>query len=193
MADETESTSLLTRADRKKIRAQEYFKNRPPKPARDYAKISDLPRWARMALVEYETQDTPYRVLAKRYGKSGRTLEKYGQSPAGRAWRAEVAKTSLDPVKMSEIMLRASATGVTVEYLMALQSAIDAGDYREVGVMSRDILDRLGVRKADKSASAVKPIIHVTLGAGATLEALTVQPVEVPGDIFDAEVVDAED
>lgn len=135
-------------------------------------KIADLPRWVRLALVEYETQEETYAHVAKKYGRKGGTLEKYGRSPAGLEWRAQVAQVMADPLRLSEIMLRASATNVTLDYLMAFQSAIDASDYREVGVMARDILDRLGMtKKANSEGSARAPSIVINLGSGMSLEA----------------------
>lgn len=144
-------------------------------PAIEKKSIGELPKWVRMSLVEGAIEEATYAECAKKYGRKGSTLKAYANSPAGKEWRAQIEVALADPLKMSEMMLRASAANTTVDYLMAFQSAIDAGDYREVGVMARDILDRLGVtKKTSGEGAAAKQTIVINLGGGVSLEAPTV-------------------
>lgn len=134
--------------------------------------ISDLPRWVRLCLVEYETLGLTYGEVAKKYNRARSTLEKYGASPAGKKWRKQVKDVSNDPVKMAEATIRSSIANVTLEYLLAYQNAIDRADYKEVGVMSRDLLDRVGVTKKDRKSGSGggKNTIVINLGGGVSLE-----------------------
>lgn len=155
--------------------------------------ISDLPRWCRMALVEYETLGLTYKECAAKFGKGESTLSRYGSSPAGQKWRKQVRDVADDPLRVAEATMRANAANVTLDYLMALQSAIEAGDYREIGVMSRDILDRLGVVKKDAKSvkgGAAKPTIVINFGGGVSMERPTVETSWEPAVDADFEVED---
>lgn len=125
----------------------------------------DLPRWVKLALTEYTTIGGTYAEIAEKYDRSVSQLSKYANSPAGKKWRAEVLKIADSPEQVAMSMIRASAANVALDYMMALQGAIDAGDYREIGVMSRDLLDRLGLKKQTKE-NASKPTLVINVGAG---------------------------
>lgn len=133
--------------------------------------ITDLPRWVRTALVQHITLDWPLERCARHYGKKVSTLQKYACSPAAKQWKAELTKFADDPKAMAEATLKASAMQITLDYMKAYQSAMDAGDYKEVGVVSRDILDRIGMVKKDTSKGGQqRSIIHINLGQGVSLD-----------------------
>lgn len=137
---------------------------------------NDLPRWARLALARHVTLGESLKDAAKQFGRSERTLQNSAYSPAGRKWMAMVEAAAEDPLRMATALLQASTMQVTMEYLQAFQQAIDAQDYREVGVMARDVLDRMGMTKKDKgSGGAAKPTIVINLGSGVNLDAPMVE------------------
>lgn len=131
--------------------------------SREYEDPADLPRWAKMALVEHVMLGENLETAAKHRGKSRSQLQKYSSSPAGKKWKAEITKIADDPVKLAEMMIRSSIHSVTAEYLAALDTAIQAGDYKEVGVMSRDMLDRMGVTKKKDDVREQKTAIVINL------------------------------
>ena len=67
--------------------------------------------------------------------------------------------------------------------------AVDAGDYREIGVMSRDFLDRMGVSKNAKQA-ATKPTIVINIGQGLTASHFDIPEVETSYEEADYEIVE---
>jgi hypothetical protein len=151
--------------------------------------IRELPRWVRMALVEYETLGMTYKECAKKFMKGESTLRGYGSSPAGKTWRAQIREMANDPVKMAEATIRSSIAGVTLDYLLAYQNAIDRNDYKEVGVMSRDLLDRVGVTKKErnKGDGGGKHTIVINLGGGVSLEKELIETSYEEPDVQDAD------
>lgn len=150
---------------------------------------ADVPRWVRLALVEYEmSDDATYESVAKKYGRKGSSLSQYARSPAMKRWRDEIRKYVENPTRLAESMLRSNIANITLDYLLAFQGAIDAGDYKEVGHMARDILDRNGVRKKEKGTPQQKPTLVINLGGGVSLEREMVETTfEAPADAVEGD------
>lgn len=147
----------------------------PPVPKHRRETADQLPRWVKLALTHYETEDITLREAAGRLGKAGSTLEKYAMSPAGKEWRARVAAVADTPEKLAEMTLKAQVASVALDYLLAMQMALDAGDFKEFGVMSRDYLDRVGLTKKTTDSGGRQQLIVIKLGGDSTLEAPLVE------------------
>lgn len=142
-------------------------------PACEKEKITDLPRWVKTALIMREVDGMTYTEAAKRFNKSPRTLSEYAKSPAAKEWISHLAEFVEDPVAMAKAYMSTNALSVTLDRLVFLQAAIDAGDYREGDKIARDLQDRMGIvaKKAESGAISVK----IQLGAGGTLESPIVE------------------
>lgn len=151
--------------------------------------VSDLPRWARLAIAEFVNVGGTYADIAQKYGKSKSALAQYSASPAGLKWRAQLAEVADSPEKVSMAMMRASAAAVTMDYLMALEMAVESGDYKEIGVISRDLLDRLGMKREQKANKQAAPSLTINLnGASLALDMPTVESTAI--EVLDAELID---
>lgn len=134
---------------------------------------TELPRWVKLALADKVIFAWTIEQAAKKYGKSMSSLSKYHSSPAGRKWMEDIRKCGDDPQQVATALLQASVIGVTKNYLWALDTAKDSEDYREVAAMSRDILDRFGMRK-DRKLEEKGGSVVINLG-GISLEAPRVE------------------
>lgn len=124
--------------------------------------FTDLPTWARTAAAYHDLLGMSWREAAGKVGKKPGTLDAYKTSPAFKRWRSELQEAALDSQTMAEMVLKAHAAGITVEYLAAYQKAIEVGDYNAVAKISQDLLDRANVTK--KSAPKTQtPAITINL------------------------------
>lgn len=158
--------------------------------------IKELPRWVKVALTQYETEDITLKEAAARFGKSSSTLEKYASSPAGKKWRAAVEGIADDPEKLTEFAIRSTVMGVALDNLLAMQMALESGDFKEYGIMARDWLDRAGITKKQSGGSGGAQVLVIKMGQDASLEAPLVEssyealPGEFSGVVVDAELLD---
>lgn len=130
--------------------------------AEERTEFADLPTWTRTAAAFHDLLGLSWREAAAKVGKKPGTLDYYKASPAFRRWRAELQEAALDSQVMAEMVLKAHAAGITVEYLAAYQKAIEVGDYNAVAKISQDLLDRANVTK--KSAPKTQaPAITINL------------------------------
>lgn len=140
---------------------------------REVTDFADLPTYVRTACAMHELMGMTWEEVGERLGKKPETIKKYTQYTAYRTWRDELQTVSKDPKAMAELALRANAMGITLDYLAAFQTAVDAGAYTEVAKMAKDLLDRAGViAKKSEGNSAIN--IRLSLG-GALLEGPVVE------------------
>lgn len=147
-----------------------------------------LPQWVRHALANKILFGLTYEQTAKRSGKSTSAVQKYGMSPAGQEWMRLIEEQADDPVAVAQSMMQASVIGVSQSYLKAVRAAEAAEDYNAVAAMSRDILDRFGVRK-NSPLGGKGNTLTINLGSF-TLEAPLVETSY--REIMPAEIVDDE-
>jgi hypothetical protein len=166
-----------------------------PKP---HAKVetSELPKWAKLALARCILYDETHEEAAKYHGKAKNTLDQYACSPAGKKWRAHLEEIADDPVRIAEAMIRASATGVVFDVFWALETAKQARDFAEVGVITRDLMNRIPeLRAQSQPSNANTPTqIVINLGGGslepAVVDTSHVKSVEAGAITVDAEIVE---
>ncbi len=137
-------------------------------PRRKRTHFSQLPQWVKLAIAEQVMEGLTTKQVVEKRKLSSSVYNEWKLSPAGKAWRDALRKRRDDPSFVAETLLKQSVSGVAINYLAALDTAIEKQDYREVGVMSRDILDRMGITK--KAPEASKPTIVINLGADVSLE-----------------------
>lgn len=146
--------------------------------------FKELPVWVRAAVSMHELYGITWKEAAKRVGKSHETLREYRKdSPAVKAWVGELQEMTEDPKVMGEMMLKASGLGVVLEYLAAFEKAIEVNDHQQVGVMARDILDRIGIQK--KAPKNELPTTINIVYSGRDGEAFEPIAVEAEYDIVD--------
>lgn len=144
------------------------------KPMKEREDMADVPRWAKTAAVYKEVLGLSWNDAAAKVGRKGTTLKAYVAAPAMDRWRESLRKISDDPKALAEAILRGNALGVTLDYLSAFQGAIDAHDHREVGVMARDLLDRIGIQKKDSKRNAPAQL-HITIAGGGSIDVPVVE------------------
>lgn len=147
---------------------------------REKQEIHELPQWVKLALVKRATEDLSYKDAAAVFGKGEKTLQKYGQSPAAAKWLEPLQEFLSDPIAMSRAILQASSLNITLDRLMALQTAKDAGDYKTVDKIAADLQDRVGIVAKKHDANAIQ--VKINFG-GANFDAPVVEAEwEIDGD-----------
>lgn len=139
-------------------------------------RIADLPKWAKLALARRELYGETHEEAAKHFGRTKSSLEKYASSPAGKTWIGSLEELGNDPVFVAESLIRSNALGVTFDAFWALELAKEKGDYKEVGVISRDLMDRVPeIRKSQAGGHTAPAQIIIQFGGGASFEPLAVE------------------
>ena len=140
--------------------------------------LSDLPGWAKAALVYKYLYDVSYEDALKAVGvkRAVRTLENYRKTPAGKDLRAMVQKFSDDPVAMANAFLRSSAMGVMVDRIAFLEMAKATGNFIEADKIARDLQDRVPelAKKSGSKGGSGTMTIQVNLPGGASLEPIMI-------------------
>jgi hypothetical protein len=163
---------------------EKWRKKRATLRRRDREEITDLPHPVRIAMARKWIEGLTWEEIAKQSGRSQKALEAWAKSPAARKWRAALTEDLDDPTKIAELVIRSSLVGVTLGYMAAYDLAQQEGDYKEIGIMSRDLLDREGVTKKGTPASVAGATINITLQAG------DVEPVAIESEAVEVEVVE---
>lgn len=167
----------------------EKLRNLPQRNYADRTELSDLPRWAKTALVEFEIMGLTWEEAAKRHNRTGATLSQYGKSPAGQKWREQLRRFADDPVALAEAMIRGNALNITLDRIAFLEGLKEAGDFVEADKIARDLQDRipeLAKKSGNKQAGGMT--IHLTLPGGNSLDAVVVQSVSEPAGLLEGEV-----
>lgn len=162
-----------------------YDKVKPPK---ERTEIHELPQWYKVAQVYSTVLGETEKAAAKRFNRKQDTFRGYRKSPAGKKWRAQLLELADDPVAMAKAVLGESATAVTAGYLIALQQAAAAGDYAEVGRMSRDLMDRVdlvGDHKTKQTAQIGNITLQLPANYGQALEVESAAIEMIPAEIED--------
>jgi hypothetical protein len=127
--------------------------------------VSQLPSWAKMGIIHFELYGMTWAMAAKEVRRSGGTLQDYGNSPAGKKYRERLREIKDDELALAKAFWRANAADLSVAAMVNLNLAIEAGDYREVGVQLRDLMDRAGIDKANAKNKGMGPmLIQINMG-----------------------------
>lgn len=161
--EENTNEAILARMD-------QYGRREP----RERLEFSDLPTWVRTAAALKYLLGLSWKDAAERVGKKAGSVRSYKASPAFTAWRYELEEASKDPKAMAELVLKAHALGVSLDYLAAFQKAVEANDYKEVGAQARDLLDRIGIQKKDSRRNAPAQL-HITIAGGGSIDVPVVE------------------
>lgn len=142
----------------------ERFKQLPG--PREKQEVHELPQWVKLALVKREVEDLSYKDAAEAFGRTEKTLQKYGQSPAAEKWLADLQDFLNDPLAMAKAILQASSLAVTLDRFVIYEQA-KKSDLPLADKIAKDLQDRmgLGVKKSSEGAIQVK----INLG-GTSLE-----------------------
>ena len=149
------------------------LKNLPQKKMRDRTEPSDLPNWAKTALVKRELYGLTWKEAAQEFNRTAGTLKNYGLSPIGKDIRQQVGDFRDNPVEVAKAMLAANALGITLDRLTALEWAKDARDYQQVDKIASDLQDRIGITK--KSPKSDTPMSITIQWSGGSFEAPVIE------------------
>lgn len=147
-------------------------------PREDRTELSDLPGWAKAALVYKYLYDVSYADAIKAVGvkRSERTLENYRKTPAGKKLREMIERFKDDPVQMAAAFLRANAMGVMVDRIAFLEMAKASGNFVEADKIARDLQDRvpeLAKKQASKGGTG-SMTLQINLPGGAKLDPIMI-------------------
>lgn len=151
--------------------------------------VADIPVWVKMALTYKAMFGYTHAECIKAIGRAQGigALEAFARSPAGKEWVAGIRKNAVaDQRELALSVLRATALGITLDKLGALQMATEAKDYKAINVITDSLLDRADLNPK-KGGNGVAPTIIVNLGIQTQQHLLT------EGTIIDAEVIDEQE
>ena len=153
------------------------LKSLPRKDMRDRIEPSDVPRWVKVAMAKKEIMGDSYKEAAAEFGKAAGTLEAYNKSPWIKAWRTQLEAIADDPLQVAGLILKGSVLGAALDQLWAIEAAKHRGDYKEVRLGTRDILQShdLMVTQQRSGGAQQGVVINITMPKGISAEPLTVE------------------
>lgn len=124
-----------------------------------------------------------WKEVGEEFGKSAQYLSRIANSPAGKEFRAKIE--NMEPEQVAEATIKAASVDATHDFMIALEWAKEARDYKAVRKMTKDLLEFADV--GDKGGGD---------GGGQTivlnLDASSLESPEVETDYqeLEAEVID---
>jgi hypothetical protein len=172
-----------TEEEKAKLRAM------PVKKREDRVELSDIPRWAKTAMVHHEVMGESWKEAAKPHNRTADTLLNYAKSPAGHKWREQLRRFADDPVALAEAYIRGNALNITLDRIAFLEMAKQAGDFAEADKMARDLQDRIPelAKKSSRGDSGAMTI-HLTLPGGFSLDPIQVTSASEAAGLLEGEV-----
>ena len=160
-----ESTNLTRDNSKEAIteRLKKYLDNVTPPNKKE--EVEELPRWVKTALVMKAVDGSTYKEAAARTGRSPQALGQYAKSPAAKKWLSTLLEFVDDPVEMAKAYLKGNALSVTIDRIICLEAALDAGDYKAADSIAKDIQEKTGI-VAPKQKNEGPAILNITIGAG---------------------------
>ena len=143
----------------------------------------ELKPWHRLAIVKHEIYGDSWEVIAEERGKSGDTLRKIAQTPAGLKCVEEIKE--ITSVKgLTKMLLENAQLGMYEDWLVALDWAKQARDYKTVHSMLKDVGLQPTLEETKKDERPQTIILN--------LSAADMQPVQASSSyaLIEAEVVD---
>lgn len=127
---------------------------------------TELPPWAKLAIVRHELFGESYAEVAESMGKSGDTLAKYAKTPAGRKCIEQVAELS-DVKMLTRLALESASAHIMMDWLAAFEWAKGARDYKMVHQMAKDVglQPILQQMRSDADRAAGPTTLVLNLGA----------------------------
>ena len=138
---------------------------------------SDVPRWVKVAMAKKEVLGLSYEDAAKEFNRKAGTLEAYNKSPWVKTWRAELAGIVADPLQVAGLILKGSVLEAALDQLWAIEAAKHRGDYKEVRLGTRDILQSHDLMVTQQRGGGAQQgvTINITMPKGVTAEPLMVE------------------
>lgn len=147
---------------------------------------SELPVWAKVAIVKHEMFGETYAAVAEQMGKGHATISKYVATPAGRKAVAQVREMG-DVKSLVKLFMESATMHMYADWLMALEWAKQARDHKMVHTMIKDIgLQPILQEAKDRSAAPTTLILNLGTGDIETIKARSL-PAEL---VVEADVVD---
>jgi len=126
-----------------------------------------LTPWVALGLIMHDLYGYSYKEVCEkiRNGKGAATLAKSAKSPAGRRLRATIMELADNPVELTKLYMKAQSMDVTADFLLALEWAKEAHDYRAVHQMTKDLLN-LATVSGDSKQREQPQVVHIHLESG---------------------------
>ena len=155
-------------------------------PMKERTEPSEVPRWVKIAYAKRDILGLSYQEAADEFGKKAATLKNYNISPWVKAWRKELVAIAEDPLQVAGLILKGSVLEAALDQLWAIEAAKHRGDYKEVRLGTRDILQSHDLMVTQKSGGGAQQgvVINITMPKGVSAEPLTVEA--------DYEVIDSD-
>jgi len=153
------------------------LKDLPKREMSERLEPSDVPRWVKVAMAKVDILGMTYKDAADEFGKAGSTLNKYNQSPFIKQWRESLKEIAEDPLQVAGLILKGSVLEAALDQLWAIEAAKHRGDYKEVRLGTRDILQShdLMVTQQRSGGAQQGVVINITMPKGVSAEPLTVE------------------
>ena len=153
------------------------LKSLPQRKHSERTEPSDVPRWVKVAMAKKEIMGDSYEEAAAEFGKAAGTLEAYNKSPWVKAWRAQLEAIADDPLQVAGLILKGSVLGAALDQLWAIEAAKRRGDYKEVRLGTRDILQShdLMVTQQRSGGAQQGVVINITMPKGMSAEPIMVE------------------
>jgi hypothetical protein len=138
---------------------------------------SDVPRWVKIAYAKKEILGLSYQEAADEFGKKAATLKNYNISPWVKAWRTELNDIADDPLQVAAMILKGSVLEAALDQLWAIEAAKHRGDYKEVRLGTRDILQSHDLMVTQQRGGGAQQgvVINITMPKGMSTEPITVE------------------
>ena len=152
---------------------------------------SDVPRWVKIAMAKKEILGLSYKDAADEFGKKGGSLEAYNKSPWVKAWRKELKDIADDPLQVAGMILKGSVLEAALDQLWAIEAAKHRGDYKEVRLGTRDILQSHDLMVTQQRGGGAQQgvVINITMPKGVSAEPVTI---EADYEVIDNEPTDTD-
>ena len=133
-----------------------------------------LTLWIALGIIMHDLYGLTWKETCRRVrgGKGYDTLRKSAASPAGKALREKIAGLADKPEKLSALLINAESMNLTVDFLLALDWAKEAHDYKAVHQMTKDLLKIAGVDEPKEKQTPQTVHIHLE---GGSLDIPTIQ------------------
>lgn len=149
-----------------------------PKDAERLIEAEDLPVWMKVAIIKHEIFGESYTRVAEEMGKSAATISSYARTPAG-IKAIKSVKEMTDMKSLIKVMMEGALTHMYADWLMALEWAKHARDYKMIHTMIKDVGLQPILQDAKNQNSAPTTLI-LNLGSSdlKTVEAQTAYVVD---------------
>jgi len=165
------------------------LKDLPTVAMKDRIGPNQIPQWVKVATARMEVLGETYAEAAEPFGRKGATLNRYASAPWVQEWRLGFREIMEDPDEVARLILKGSIVEAAMDQLWAIQTAKNRGDFKEVRLGTRDILQSHDLMVTQQRGGGAQQgvVINITMPKGVSAEPLTV---EADYEVIEQEEID---